>query len=115
MSDSIAVTAQEPTTPLRLPDGRSLDLWVDEAPGAAALTPLVFHSGTPSSGYGYDVFAAQARERGLRMIGWSRPGYGSSTRLPGRSVTHVVADTSAVLDHLGAGRAYVVARGSRPA
>ena len=98
----------QPTTRLRLPDGRSLDLWVDEAPGAEGLTPLVFHSGTPSSGYGHEVFAAQARERGLRMVGWSRPGYGSSTRLPGRRVRHVAADTGAVLDHLGAARAYAV-------
>jgi len=101
------VTAPTPTTRLALADGRSLDLWVDEDPGAAGLTPLVFHSGTPSSGYGYEAFAAMARERGLRMVGWSRPGYGSSTRLPGRAVTHVVADTAAVLDHLGAERAYV--------
>ena len=97
----------EPTTRLRLADVRSLDLWVDESPGADRLTPLVFHSGTPSSGYGYEVFAAQARERGLRMVGWSRPGYGSSRRLPGRRVSHVVGDTAAVLDHLGAARAYV--------
>jgi pimeloyl-ACP methyl ester carboxylesterase len=104
----MTVVAQTPTTRLPLADGRSLDLWVDETPGAEALTPLVFHTGTPSSGYGFDLFAQAARERGLRMVGWSRPGYGSSTRLPGRRVTHVVGDTAAVLDHLGAERAYVV-------
>ena len=91
------VVAPTPTTRLRLADGRSLDLWVDETPGAGELLPLVYHSGTPSSGYGFDVFAAAARERGLRMVGWSRPGYGSSTRLPGRRVTHVVGDTAAVV------------------
>ncbi len=99
--------APEPTTRLRLDDGRSLDLWVDATPGAEQLTPLVFHSGTPAAGYGYDVFAAQARERGLRMISWSRPGYGSSTRQPGRRVSDIVPDTAAVLDHLGVDRAYV--------
>jgi pimeloyl-ACP methyl ester carboxylesterase len=101
------VRAVLPSKRVRVPDGRSLDVWVDEAPGAESLTPLVFHSGTPAAGYGYDVFAAQARERGLRMVSWSRPGYGSSTRLPGRRVTHVVADTVAVLEHLGLDRAYV--------
>lgn len=103
----MTIPAQEPTTRLRLADGRSLDLWVDERDEAASLTPLVFHSGTPASGYGYDVFAAQARERGLRMVGWSRPGYGSSTRLPGRRVSHAASDTAAVLDHIGAAQAYV--------
>jgi pimeloyl-ACP methyl ester carboxylesterase len=103
----VTVAAPEPTTRLTLADGRSLDVWVDEPPGAEGLTPLVFHSGTPASGYGYEVFASQARARGLRMVGWSRPGYGSSTRLPGRRVSHVVADTAAVLDHLGATRAYM--------
>jgi pimeloyl-ACP methyl ester carboxylesterase len=104
----MTIPAQEPTTRLGLADGRSLDLWVDEREDPSALIPLVFHSGTPASGYGYDVFAAQARKRGLRMVGWSRPGYGSSTRLPGRRVSHVAGDTAAVLDHIGAAQAYVV-------
>ncbi len=104
----MTVAGPAPTTRLRLDDGRSLDLWVDEAPAADKLTPLVFHSGTPSSGYGYAVFAAAARERGLRMVGWSRPGYGSSTRHPGRRVIDVVDDTIAVLGYLGAERVYVV-------
>ena len=60
--DAASIAVLEPTTRLRLADGRTLDLWVDEADEGAALTPLVFHSGTPASGYGYDVFAAQARE-----------------------------------------------------
>lgn len=38
---------------------------------------------------------------------YSRPGYGASTRLPGRSVADVAADVRAVLDHLGAPRALV--------
>lgn len=70
--------------------------------------PLVFHAGTPGSGLGFPAFTAAARRRGLRMVSWSRPGYGSSTRLPGRRVAHVVDDAAAVLDHLGADRAYVV-------
>jgi pimeloyl-ACP methyl ester carboxylesterase len=39
------------------------------------------------------------------MITYSRPGYGGSTRAPGRSVVDCAADTAAILDHLGAGRA----------
>jgi pimeloyl-ACP methyl ester carboxylesterase len=97
-----------PTSRLRLADGRSLDVWFDDAPGAAALTALLFHAGTPASGLPFDAFIAAARARGLRMVSWSRPGYGSSTRLPGRAVRHVVSDAAAVLDHLGVGRAYAV-------
>jgi pimeloyl-ACP methyl ester carboxylesterase len=68
----------------------------------------VFHAGTPSSGLGFPEFTRAARDRGLRIVSWSRPGYGSSTRLPRRHVHHVVPDTAAVLDHLGAEKAYVV-------
>lgn len=101
----MTVGAPTPTTRLRLADGRSLDLWVDDdAPGRTA---FVFHAGTPSSGLGFDPFVAAARERGLRSISWSRPGYGSSTRRPGRTVADIASDTAAVMDHLGADRAYV--------
>jgi pimeloyl-ACP methyl ester carboxylesterase len=96
-----------PTARLRLADGRSLDLWYDDAPEARDRGPLVFHAGTPASGLGYEPFTEAARRRGLRIVSWSRPGYGSSTRLPGRRVAHVAADAAAVLDHLDAGQAYV--------
>ena len=47
-------------------------------------------------------------ERGLRYVAWSRPGYGDSTRQQGRSVADVAADTAAVLDWIGADRAYTL-------
>ena len=101
----MTVVPASPTTRLELPDGRVLDLWVDDdAPGR---TPFVFHSGTPASGLPYAAFTTAARERGLRSIGWSRPGSGGSTRQPGRSVADAVADTAAVLDHVGARGVYV--------
>lgn len=96
-----------PTTRLRLADGRFLDVWYDDAPEARARIPLVFHPGTPTSGLGYAPFMEAARRRDLRIVSWSRPGYGSSTRQPGRGVSDVAADTAAVLDHLGAEHAYV--------
>ncbi len=88
---------------LNLSDGRSLDAYIDDVEG----TPLVFHFGTPSSGLPMDDHVDLARERGLRWISWSRPGYGSSTRNPGRTVVDVVADTREVMDQLGADRAYL--------
>jgi pimeloyl-ACP methyl ester carboxylesterase len=92
-------------TRLATPDGRSLDLYLA---GPAEGMPLVFIAGTPGSGLPFQPFVESLAERGLRYVSWSRPGYGSSPRLPGRSVAQVVDDTSTVLDHLGADRCYVL-------
>jgi pimeloyl-ACP methyl ester carboxylesterase len=97
-----------PTTRLRLSDGRVLDVWYDDAPAVRDHAALVFHAGTPGSGLGFGEFIDSARRRGLRIVSWSRPGYGSSTRLKGRRVADVAADAAAVIDHLGTERAYVV-------
>jgi pimeloyl-ACP methyl ester carboxylesterase len=91
-------------TPLTLPDGRRLDVW---ASGPVGGPTLVFHFGTPSSGLPNPASIAAATERGLRLVTWSRPGYGASTRKPGRIVADVVPDTRAVMDALGIERAYV--------
>jgi pimeloyl-ACP methyl ester carboxylesterase len=86
---------------LTLDDGRSLDVHVS---GPADGTPLLFHHGTPGAGTAQRVMEAPAHRLGLRLVSWSRPGYGASTRRPGRSVADVVDDVSAILDHLGADR-----------
>jgi pimeloyl-ACP methyl ester carboxylesterase len=91
-------------TTLGLPDGRHLDI---EISGPADGLPLVFHHGTPGSVRRFGVVERAAHERGLRLVTFSRPGYGDSTRLPGRSVADVAADVAAVLDHLDAPRCLV--------
>jgi pimeloyl-ACP methyl ester carboxylesterase len=45
-----------------------------------------------------------AARNGLRLVTYSRAGYGASTRNPGRSVADVVGDMAQVLDHLGVDR-----------
>ena len=90
---------------LKLADGRSLDVDVSGPEGG---TPLVVHHGTPGERSQYPPFAEAAAARGLRYVSASRPGYGGSTRQPGRAVADCAADTAAVLDHLGAGRCYTV-------
>ena len=95
-----------PPTAFELPDGRRLDVWVDGPEGG---TPLVFHHGTPGSGLPFEPMVRAITDRGLRYVSWSRPGYGDSTRQPGRTVADVADDAAAVLDHLGADRAYVAA------
>ena len=92
-------------TQLTMPDGRLLETWID---GPATDRTLVFHNGTPSSGLPYEPYLEAMAARGLRSVSWSRPGYGASTRQPGRAVADVVADTRAVLDQLDVDRAYVV-------
>src|SRR5919204_169295 len=87
------------------PDGRTLDVYLD---GPERAVPLLFHNGTPSSGQLYAPFVEAASQRGLTMVSFSRAGYGSSTRNPGRSVADVIPDVAAVLDQLGAQRFYTL-------
>ncbi|HSJ35466.1 MAG TPA: alpha/beta hydrolase [Acidimicrobiia bacterium] len=60
-----------------------------------------FHHGTPGSACGYRIVEEPAHERGLRVVWISRPGYGDSSRQPGRRVVDIVSDTAEVLDALG--------------
>ncbi|BCJ28433.1 alpha/beta fold hydrolase [Actinocatenispora sera] len=85
----------------RLPDGRILDVDVS---GPAGGTPLVFHHGTPGSVLPIRALARAVHDRGLRLVTYSRAGYGGSTRRPGRTVADVAGDVEAILDHLGAER-----------
>src|SRR5688500_1679717 len=87
------------------PGGRSLDVYADGPEGAL---PVLFHNGTPSSGQHYGPFVDAASQRGLRMVSFSRAGYGSSTRDPGRSIAEVTPDVAAVLEELGAERFYTL-------
>jgi len=72
--------------------------------GPAGGLPLVFHSGTPAGLVTYDPMTDAAAALGLRTIAYSRPGYGASTRHPGRLVADAAADVAAILDYIGAGQ-----------
>ena len=89
---------------VRLPDGRRLDIRVS---GPASGLPLVFHHGTPGAVTPFRALERAAHARGLRLVTTSRPGYGDSSRQPGRSVVDVVADTAAVLAAIGAERCLI--------
>jgi pimeloyl-ACP methyl ester carboxylesterase len=84
-----------------LRDGRTLHVYDDGHPDGE---PLVVHHGTPGSGLLYGPEIADAKEQGLRLIGYDRAGYGGSSPNPGRSVADVAADITDVLDHFGIGR-----------
>jgi pimeloyl-ACP methyl ester carboxylesterase len=86
---------------IALADGRLLDIRVT---GPQDGTPLVMHHGTPSSVATFRSLEQAAHRRGLRMVTYSRAGYGASTRKPGRAVADIVPDLETLLDHLGAER-----------
>ena len=69
---------------------------------------LVAHHGTPSTGRPFPPYVEAAKERGIRLVTYSRPGYAGSTRDVGRSVADCAADTAAILAHLGADRCYTI-------
>lgn len=91
-------------THLRLADGRELDVY-ESGPSDGRV--LIYHHGTPGSGVPFHSMVAAAHRFGLRLVTTSRPGYGDSTRHPGRSVADVAADTAAALDAIGADRCLV--------
>jgi pimeloyl-ACP methyl ester carboxylesterase len=68
--------------------------------GDSAGYPVLFHHGTPGAGLHYEPHAALAREQGVRLIGYDRPGYGSSTRAKNRRVEDCVADVTEIADAL---------------
>jgi pimeloyl-ACP methyl ester carboxylesterase len=83
-------------------DGRTLEVRDSEL---ADGFPLVFHWGTPSAAVAVPFLEEPARRRGLRLIAYSRPGYGESMPRPdgrdGATVADDVADTATILDQLG--------------
>jgi pimeloyl-ACP methyl ester carboxylesterase len=87
---------------LTLPDGRLLDL--DAGDGDPTLPVAVAHHGTPGAGTRDRHLDAAAAAVGLRVVTFSRAGYGGSTRHVGRSVADVATDVTALLDHLGVER-----------
>ena len=84
----------------RTPDGRTLAI---EEAGDPAGRPVLVHNGTPNSRHLYAPIAADAAARGLRLIGYDRPGYGGSTPQPGRTVADCAADVRAICAELSQG------------
>jgi pimeloyl-ACP methyl ester carboxylesterase len=86
------------TRELRLPDGRILTYCMY---GPEDGEPVVFQFGTPGTRFLAPDRISAIDTVGVRLLVADRPGYGGSTRLPGRSVAHVAADVTVLVDHLG--------------
>jgi pimeloyl-ACP methyl ester carboxylesterase len=87
-----------------LTDGRSLEVRVAGPPDGRT---LLWHHGTPSAGIPMTDLVTKLAARGIRYVAASRPGYGRSTRMPGRTIADVAADSAALLDALGVERCLV--------
>jgi pimeloyl-ACP methyl ester carboxylesterase len=85
---------------VRVPGGRTVHVYEAGDPGGV---PVLVHHGTPGCGLLAGSWSRDAAERGIRLVGFDRPGYGGSDRHPGRRVADVAADTAAVADALGVG------------
>ena len=68
--------------------------------------PVFSLHGTPGCRYGGPPVDHPGlfEERSVRVIGYDRPGYGLSTRAPGRSVADAAADVAAIANALGVER-----------
>ncbi len=86
---------------IRTPDGRTLAVEIDGDPDGR---PVLVHNGTPNSRHLYGPNVQDARERGLRLIGYDRPGYGGSSPHPGRTVADCAADVRAICAQLSIDR-----------
>jgi pimeloyl-ACP methyl ester carboxylesterase len=66
--------------------------------GPAGGRPVVFHSGTPGTRHLGPRIVAQVERHELDLLIMDRPGYGGSTRLPGRRIADVVPDVARLVD-----------------
>jgi pimeloyl-ACP methyl ester carboxylesterase len=88
---------------LTRPDGRvvAFTTWGDGS------RPVLQVPGTPGCRYGLRADRDAWRQRDLFVIGTERPGFGASTRLPGRGFTEHADDLAAVLDNVDIESAHV--------
>ncbi|MFB8274904.1 alpha/beta fold hydrolase [Nocardia colli] len=84
---------------IRLDDGRIVRAYDSEHGGGAGV--LVWHHGSPQTGVLLDPLLEAANARGIRLLSYGRPGYGGSTRLPGRDVASAAHDVEQIADALG--------------
>ena len=92
---------------IEVDDGRCLTVEVSGAPDGM---PVFLLHGTPGSRNGPKPRNTVLYRIGVRLITYDRPGYGGSTRLPGRLVAHAAADVATIADRLDLDRFAVVGR-----
>ena len=79
----------------KLRDGRELEI-LDN--GINSERAIIFHHGTPGHASAWSSWLEEAALSGIRAISYSRAGYGTSDRNPGRSVISINNDIAQILD-----------------
>ena len=92
------MSAPPPPQTLALADGRTIEYY--DARTADTELTVIYHHGTPNVGEPPAPLVAPAAERGIGWVSVSRPGYGASTRVPGRAVAQIARDVATVADAL---------------
>ncbi len=93
---------------LKLSDGRALHAYdARDCTGPADLA-VFWHHGTPNVGEPPQPLFQAAAKLGIGWVSYDRPGYGGSSRSPGRNVASAAADVAAIADALGIDRFAVV-------
>jgi pimeloyl-ACP methyl ester carboxylesterase len=82
-------------------DGRTLGVVEAGDPGGR---PVFALHGTPGSRLLWRGLSEDAEARGIRLVGYDRPGYGGSDPHPGRRVADAAGDVAAIADALGLDR-----------
>jgi len=90
--------ALPPTFEQKSTDGRALRYCLY---GPADGFPLISHSGTPSTRWKRPDQIEAMEQSGLRVLMYDRPGYGGSTRRPGRTVADAAQDVVTLADAHG--------------
>lgn len=88
---------------VRTPDGRTVRAYDSGGHSVDGLTLLWCH-GSPQTGALLAPLLSAAAKQHIRLVSYARPGYGGSTRRPGRNVASAADDVAAVTDALGVGR-----------
>ncbi|WP_246159053.1 alpha/beta fold hydrolase [Catellatospora sichuanensis] len=81
-----------------------------EVCGAPDGLPVFLMHGTPGSRSGPRPRSIVLYRMGVLLVSYDRPGYGGSTRVPGRRVGDAAADVAAIADALGLDRFAVIGR-----
>ncbi|MFF4340365.1 alpha/beta fold hydrolase [Kitasatospora sp. NPDC001540] len=95
------------TRRIETPDGGVLAV---DTSGDPSGRPVFLLHGTPGSRVGPAPRSAVLARIRVRLISFDRPGYGESTRLPGRDVAAAAHDVTVIADALGLDRFAVVGR-----
>ena len=90
---------------LRLRDGRTL-AWREYGPPDGK--PILRFQGTPGSRKSRHAHEDSYVKLDARVVVFDRPGYGESTRLPGRGISVVADDAAELLDDLGLERVHTI-------